>query len=525
MATIQNDRDVLLQAAPTRFVPPPLPQEVQDAVDAIKGVTVTATANMFHISASGSATPSSITLTATLKLISGAVVWSVVHGSATIAWSGTTCTLSAASMASDLVVIRASVTAGSIVYYDDFTVTKAVDGARGTRGTVSLSTSVGSAAWSDAVANSLVASFTGSSVLVPGDTVTQTNATAGWAQTRYWTGSAWQFQTQVIDGNLVVTGTLSVAKLTSGEMTALSGQGVLGIGQSATILRLRRPGSGTGDPGNYTAPLLSIWDSHSGIQDVWPLTVYGQYRPRTADFTGVSGGNSWGFTHPVVNVQAAGVGGSIAVALNVTVGGTIAATTVAAQITNNRTSTQANIAGPGYAFNAVSGGYLPFTGIHEGAIEPASTAERGDIVCDVQTLEASSIIDTFHLVAPSTCAGQRGAVGVITQIREFDRHVPAAYRWDGFTDDGPVYDPAFDAVREAYKWVLFAGVGEGQINVCGRGGDIARGDLIECSDMPGKGQRQADDVVRASTVARAREDVHFDGPDDVRLVPCIYLCG
>ena len=37
--------------------------------------------------------------------------------------------------------------------------------------------------------------------------------------------------------------------------------------------------------------------------------------------------------------------------------------------------------------------------------------------------------------------------------------------------------------------------------------------------------KQADDIVRSYTVAKAREDVTFSGPDDIKLVACIYLCG
>ncbi|MFZ4589330.1 MAG: hypothetical protein ACOYNG_10110, partial [Terrimicrobiaceae bacterium] len=52
-------------------------------------------------------------------------------------------------------------------------------------------------------------------------------------------------------------------------------------------------------------------------------------------------------------------------------------------------------------------------------------------------------------------------------------------------------------------------LGEGQINVCGESGDIEAGDLIVTSSVRGKGMRQADDVVRNYTVARAREACVF----------------
>ena len=43
--------------------------------------------------------------------------------------------------------------------------------------------------------------------------------------------------------------------------------------------------------------------------------------------------------------------------------------------------------------------------------------------------------------------------------------------------------------------------------------------------VPGKGMRQSDDIVRSYTVAKAREDVTFSDPTEVKMVACIYLCG
>ena len=68
-------------------------------------------------------------------------------------------------------------------------------------------------------------------------------------------------------------------------------------------------------------------------------------------------------------------------------------------------------------------------------------------------------------------------------------------------------------------------LGEGQINVCGEAGNIEPGDLIVTSSMPGKGMKQADDLIRNYTVAKAREAATFDSPDQVKQIACIYLCG
>ena len=68
-------------------------------------------------------------------------------------------------------------------------------------------------------------------------------------------------------------------------------------------------------------------------------------------------------------------------------------------------------------------------------------------------------------------------------------------------------------------------LGEGQINVCGKNGNIRKGDLIVTSDILGKGMKQDDDLVRSYTVAKSRVDVVFESENQVKLIPCIYLCG
>ena len=68
-------------------------------------------------------------------------------------------------------------------------------------------------------------------------------------------------------------------------------------------------------------------------------------------------------------------------------------------------------------------------------------------------------------------------------------------------------------------------VGEGQVQVCNEGGDLAIGDLIVTSSTAGVGMKQSDDTVHSYTVARCREAVTFSGPGDIQTVACIYHCG
>jgi hypothetical protein len=201
----------------------------------------------------------------------------------------------------------------------------------------------------------------------------------------------------------------------------------------------------------------------------------------------------------------------------------------------------------GYDFYADGSGtnYGPFTGAHDALLDPAEDFQLGDIVVDQTLVYRGGISNTLFKVTRSTSPNQKGAVGVIAVINGplsnheplavFGRYVEAAptttpgqgdpppQRLDLVWPDGA--EDAWNAAKGSYNYALMNALGEGQINVCGEGGDLEVGDLIVTSSTPGKGMRQADDIVRGCTVARAREAVTFSGPTDVKLVACIYLCG
>jgi hypothetical protein len=58
--------------------------------------------------------------------------------------------------------------------------------------------------------------------------------------------------------------------------------------------------------------------------------------------------------------------------------------------------------------------------------------------------------------------------------------------------------------------VIVNSVGEGGIWVCNASGDFHNGDLITCSDVPGFGMKQDDDVIRSYTVAKITCDCEFN---------------
>lgn len=202
-------------------------------------------------------------------------------------------------------------------------------------------------------------------------------------------------------------------------------------------------------------------------------------------------------------------------------------------------------AGGGYAFRANAGGYydasgdgyLPFTGKHDGMILKSESYDLGDIVTDGPVV-ARTLSDAFTEFKISDRSEMRGVVGVLAKVfgqwytpAAFIDHEATIAASDGFehTPENPVPPTVMTQnvadYEDQFDLVAINSVGEGSVNVCGRGGDLEAGDLIVTSSLRGKGQRQSDDIVRSSTVAKAREGATFGSPDEVKQIACIYLCG
>lgn len=86
------------------------------------------------------------------------------------------------------------------------------DGVRGSRHYYGSATS-----WSDATADSVITSA--GDTKVPRDTVTLSDGPTGFSETRYWNGSSWIVVSEVINGNLVVHGTIGTDQLEAGAVT------------------------------------------------------------------------------------------------------------------------------------------------------------------------------------------------------------------------------------------------------------------------------------------------------------------
>ena len=174
----------------------------------------------------------------------------------------------------------------------------------------------------------------------------------------------------------------------------------------------------------------------------------------------------------------------------------------------------------GYAGYAAAGSWSPFTGSHDALIEIGTEIDTGDIVIDYQIV-VTKLSDSLTIVEKSITPNQVGALGVLVSERPLLHGVPAALMTGNVIDD-PAY---VNTLAEIYNNTVINSVGEGAVNVCGEGGNIQIGDLIVTSSIAGKGMKQADDIVRSCTVARARESVTFATVSEVKLVACIYVCG
>ena len=190
-------------------------------------------------------------------------------------------------------------------------------------------------------------------------------------------------------------------------------------------------------------------------------------------------------------------------------------------------------AGSGQGKIYIVDGNGPFTGFHEGLIPDTTTVQIGDILFDVALYQSSGISSSTFYVDIANQNNQKGVIGVCSQV-----YTKPPSNWltpieppSNTLDENnqpvaaaPLAEQT-SLVPDGYYVVNINAVGEGQINVCGLNGDIEKGDLIVASTMVGKGMKQADDIVRSYTVAKAREAVTFDSPTEVKMIPCIYISG
>ncbi|MGE0723190.1 MAG: hypothetical protein AB7O45_02380 [Alphaproteobacteria bacterium] len=190
-------------------------------------------------------------------------------------------------------------------------------------------------------------------------------------------------------------------------------------------------------------------------------------------------------------------------------------------------SVRADLNGVPGAGKMLAASYINFTGVHEELIHRTEAPVPGDIMVDTGTVFRRDVVNATSVVSLASVPNQRGAIGVFVERHRLGNVVPPALmsrpRRRKMARPPPARE--YRPLCKVYDVAAVAAVGEGMINVCGEGGDIEVGDLIATSSIPGKGMRQADDIVRSCTVARAREAARFSRPHEVRMIACIYLAG
>ena len=326
--------------------------------------------------------------------------------------------------------------------------------------------------------------------------------------------------TTFIDGGNIITNTINANKIVVGTLTgftiqtAASGARIVMNGSTNKLQAYTSGGSSVVEIGGTTGSVYAT--AQSGV-----AAVYGDGSSLNSGGYFIASGSTPGLQG--INSSAEGIKGTAT---------TSGSNNHGIRGANSSTGSSGLI-GPsnGYDFYADGSGtnYGPFTGTHDALTAIGATFTVGDIVADQAIIERNGISSVIALVESSTSANQPSVIGVVcAEPSSLANQQPVAYIQSITEVDGVTVvtmKPSFASACSTYNFMPINAVGEGQINVCGEGGDINTGDLISASSITGKGMKQADDLVHQYTVAKARESVTFASPTEVKQIACIYLCG
>jgi hypothetical protein len=146
--------------------------------------------------------------------------------------------------------------------------------------------------------------------------------------------------------------------------------------------------------------------------------------------------------------------------------------------------------------------YGAFTGNHPASLpDGVDEYAYGTVMAITGTSSNSnSPKAVIYEVAPTTAADNQAVLGVYSNDADFQ------------LDDKDQHN-------------IFA-VGDGHILVCNGNGDIAVGDYISSSAVTGHGQKQADNIMRSITIAKATQAVSWsDESGTTKLISCTYHTG
>ena len=177
----------------------------------------------------------------------------------------------------------------------------------------------------------------------------------------------------------------------------------------------------------------------------------------------------------------------------------------------------------------IGGTTYPFTGAHYTFMKVEPTV--GDIIISTDAIGVR-VDQSFSYAEPSSVAMDSRVFGVANYSNR--DLMESALRLDDFSEtvDGErVIKPEFvdfidNLIFDGYSIGATNSIGEGMINVCSDGGDIYNGYYICSSNTVGKGMKQADDILHNYTVAKALEDVVWANETlTTKMIACTYHCG
>ncbi len=341
--------------------------------------------------------------------------------------------------------------------------------------------------------------FTASTGLSPiyGDQLVVTNSSGTIIYT--YNGSSWGNSTVLqVHGDAVISGTLSANRIVAGSITvdkisstSFNAPGYTGAvfapGYNAAVLYIQSP------TGSNFIPGLHVKNTNSSS------FMYHM------DVDSSSGGA----------LYAAGKSSSA----------------YTCKLWNNTLNTGIQTSGP-YGIK-VTGGVAPFTGCHDALISKSSVVTLGDIVVVTEQVVPSTIMDSLPIVQLSSSTMDSKCFGVVSVLPyDIADSCPILISYeDVFTTPADTtirtnkVKPEYMYLRDSYFSLGVNSLGEGSINVCGLGGDLVIGDYVTTSSIPGKAQKQTDDILHSYTVAKVLDNVVFDYPEQVKLVACTYHCG
>ena len=351
--------------------------------------------------------------------------------------------------------------------------------------------------------------------------ITFTNLADTW-NTEVTSISGGKITTGTLNASAIATGTLSASQIATGSMSAdrISGGTITGINITGANITATSADGGSLSVSSSTEGTIFSASTASGIVGYRRLAGYNIEAGNLASpSVAVVKGTTIG-TSSASGVQ--GIGNSSGHGVN------------GINTTYSAEGFVGTALGGGYDFYAYgsAANYGSFTGAHDCLLPLDHSVEVGDLVYDVEVVSRKGYSNTITKVASTTTPNQKAVVGVLVKISNVinETNCPAAFKeTSSITDaEGNVETTTEYTLGDAannYYWSVVNSIGEGQINVCGEGGNIEAGDLIVSSSIKGKGMKQADDIIRGYTVAKARESVTFTSADEVKQIACIYVAG